>query len=170
MSMKVLMPVVSPSRRRSSCLTAPRVRTQLPFSTRDRSAWHSAHRLILNAVALRRRAVSRASSVCANSGRRLAETRTRRMAIGDSRLGSSSASFRATSSMMSSTSSKKSMLSLERRISSSIWLGEAGLGGEAGGSAATRAAPVDGPEVDVTGPGVRTGAGPGGRPAGTGGA
>ncbi len=124
----------------------------MPFSTRERSAVHSAQMFTLSAVALSSRAVRRASSVCANSGRRLADTRTSRIAIGDRRFGSSSASRRATSSIMSSTSSKKSMLSFERRTSSSTWLGEAGVGGGGGGSDCVRGVRGGGvPENDATG-------------------
>ena len=117
--MNVLMPALSPSRRRSSCLTAPSVTTQAPFSTRDRSASHSAQIVTLTAVDCTSRAISRASRVRANSGRRLGDRRTSRMAIGDSKFGSTSDTWRATSSSMSSTSSKKSTLSVDRLISAS---------------------------------------------------
>jgi len=112
--MKVFTPVVSPSRRRSSCLTAPSVTIQLPSSTRERSALHSAQTVILTFVALTTRATMRASSVRANSGRRFEDSLTKRIAMGDIRLGSSRPSWRATSSSMSSTISKKSMLLVER--------------------------------------------------------
>src|SRR6185437_1209981 len=164
--MKVLIPTFSPRCLRSSWLTAPRLRIQFPFSTRERSASHSAHTTTFTCVAFTRRAMRRASSVCANSGRMLGETRTRRIASGVIRFGSSWPIRRVISSIMSSTSSKKSTLSCERRISSSTWLGEAGCGRGGGGAAGTRTCD---PETDVTGRGPR-GAGVGAGGAASGGA
>ena len=115
-------------RRRSSVLTAPSVRIQFPSSTRERSALHSEQTEILTLVAFVSRAIRRVSSVRANSGRRFDDSRTSLIASGDSRLGSSRPSWRAISSMMSSTSSKKSMLPCERWISSSTWLGVGAAG------------------------------------------
>ena len=136
--MNVLMPVVWPMRRRSSCLTAPIVTIQLPSSTRERSDVHSAHTVILTLVELTSRAIRRVSSVRANSGRRFADSRTSRIDIGDSRFGSSRAIWRAISSMMSSTSSKKSMLDCDRCTSCSTALGDAGRWGCARCSTWTR--------------------------------
>ncbi len=112
--MNVLTPVLAPMRRRSSALTAPSVRTHCPSSTRERTDVHSGQIATLTLVEFVIRAISRVSSVRANSGRRFDDSRTSLIAIGPSRFASSRASWRAISSMMSSTRSKKSMLVDER--------------------------------------------------------
>ena len=129
-------------RRRSSALTAPSVRTQLPSSTRERSDGAlGAHRdLDVGRVGQPRDqpGLQRARELGPQVRRQPHQLdRHRRQQVRDPR----APSWRAISSMMSSTSSKKSMLSL-RALDQLFDLAgrRRRAGGCAGGSTCTRPA------------------------------